>query len=248
MGELRQEIKLILVEPSGPINIGSVARLCENFGIKELRLVAPRCDPFDAMAIKMAVKGKKLLESAQHYPSLLDAISDCCQVIATCGRTDHGTIPLCGLEEAIKWSQKTSEESPLALIFGREDRGLTNQELLLAQKVLTLETLSGYQSLNLSHAVAIVLHELHRSEKNRFTYKQIGENENDPASPLQVNDCLKDAERLLLEIGFLFEHTAKARMSKIRALIQRAEIRPAEVSLIRGVLRQVRWAIENQNS
>ena len=64
----------------------------------------------------------------------------------------------------------------------------------------------------------------------------------------KINDFIKDSESLLLEIGFLYEHTAQARMAKIRAFLQRAEVRPEEVSLIRGVLRQMRWAINKKNS
>ncbi len=239
---------MILVEPSGPLNIGGVARLCENFGVKELRLVAPRCNPNDAEAKRMAVKGRELLAKAEQFSCLLDAISDCPRVIATAGRIDHGDIPLCSSEEAINWSIETSNSSPIGLVFGREDRGLTNQELLLAHKVITLQTLSNYSSLNLSHAVAIVLHELKRFEGKRFTYKSQKTDETPLATPLDINSCLKDLEDLLLEIGFLYEHTALARMSKIRALMQRAEIRPKEVSLIRGILRQMHWAIGKQNS
>ena len=243
-----QATKLILVEPSGPLNIGSVARLCENFGIKELRLVAPRCDPNDEEARRMAVKGKKILDKAKQYPSLLDAIGDCRRVIATTGRIDHGAIPLSPPEEVIKWSGEASIESPLALVFGREDSGLTNQELLLAQKVLTIATPSNYKSLNLSHSVAIVLNELSRSNQNNLPITNKKANIQHPASPKQIEDCLNDAEALLLQIGFLYSHTSKARMSKLKALLQRAEVQPKEISLIRGIVRQMRWAINNQKS
>ncbi len=247
MEVILQKTNLILVEPSGSLNIGSVARLCENFGIKELRLVTPRCDPNNDEARRMALKGKKLLDKAKEFSCLLDAIADCPRVVATAGRIDHGTIPLCSPEEAIKWSIETSKKSSIALVFGREDRGLTNQELLLAQKVITIQTSKNYKSLNLSHAVAIVLHELQRCEAQRSTNNQEVIDAEDPATPKQINDCLNDTEALLLKIGFLYKHTTKARMSKIRALLQRAKVRPEEVSLIRGVLRQMRWAIEKQN-
>ncbi|WP_320668064.1 RNA methyltransferase [Prochlorococcus sp. MIT 1307] len=245
---MRQETKIILVEPSGPLNIGSVARLCENFGIKELRLVAPRCNSKDKEAIKMAVRGRRLLENAPTYSCLLDAISDCQRVIATCGRIDHGSIPLCPPEEALTWGLDTRDESPIALVFGREDRGLTNKELQLAQKVLTLKTITNYQSINLSHAVAIVLHELERIEAKSLIPETKKVHFNDPAYPIEIYNCLNDAEALLLEIGFLYEHTAKARMSKISALLQRAEVRPEEIALIRGIFRQMRWAMRNRNS
>jgi len=245
---LHQKINVILVEPAGPINIGSVARLCENFGVHQLRLVSPRCNHNNEEAKRMAVKGKELLANAEVFPCLLDAIYDCPRIIATAGRIEHGGIPLCNPKEALNWSLESYSSAPIALIFGREDRGLTNQELLLAHKVLTLETMSNYPSLNLSHAVAIVLHELRCCESQKLKCKQKNTFEDDLATPIQINDCLIDAEDLLLQIGFLYEHTATARMSKIRALIQRAEIRPNEISLIRGVLRQMRWAIGKQNS
>lgn len=246
MEALQQKAKVILVEPSGPLNVGSVARLCKNFGVKELRLVAPRCDPNDAEAQRMAVKGKSFLANAQIYSNLLDAISDCGRIVATAGRIDHGDIPLYSPEEVMNWSLKGPIESSIALVFGREDRGLTNQELLLANKVISLNHSSSYPSLNLSHAVAIVLHELYRSEAKSSLNR---ENKVEPiASPRDVNNFVKDAEALLLEIGFLYDHTAKSRMSKIKSVLQRAEIRAEEVALIRGIVRQMRWAIENQNS
>ena len=248
MEVFRQEINVILVEPSGPLNIGSVARLCENFGVKELRLVAPRCDPNDEDAKRMAVKGKGYLEKAKKFSTLFDAIADCRRVIATSGRIDHGEIPLHGIEEAIKWSLDIHSSTSIALVFGREDRGLTNQELLLAHKVISLNTMPSYHSLNLSHAVAIVLHELCKSKLISFPYKTKNKRTEELASSIDISNFLKDAEALLLEIGFLYEHTALTRMTKIKALIQRAEIQPQEVSLIRGVLRQMRWALDNQNS
>ncbi len=248
MNSWANPIKLVLVEPSGTLNLGSVARLCENFGIQELRLVEPRCNPVDTEAIKMAVRGAKLLETASQFSCLIDAIADCSRVIATCGRIDHGEIPLHQSEDALKWLLESCSSSPVALVFGREDRGLTNQELLLAQKVITLQTQPSYPSLNLSHAVAIVLHELQRCKQNVSKKGFEKAKKNDPASPTQINDCLIDAQNLLLEIGFLQKHTAESRMNKFKGLLQRAQVRPEEVSLIRGVLRQMRWAIKSCNS
>tara|TARA_Y100001968_G_scaffold333661_1_gene398129 strand:+ start:64333 stop:65076 length:744 start_codon:yes stop_codon:yes gene_type:complete len=239
-------IKLVLVEPMGALNIGSVARLCENFGIKELRLVSPRCDPKDSQAKQMALRGKKILENSKTYESLIEAISDCPKVIATCGRINHGKIPLRTPEEACKWIEKNPKETPIAIIFGREDRGLTNQELLLANKVISLKTSIEYPSLNLSHAVAIVLYELNSSVIKKTNLNQ-SECHN-PVMPKQFDDFLKDASELLMEVGFLLEHTKNARMNKLRSLLLRAEVRSEEVSLIRGIISQIRWALNTSTS
>ena len=129
------------------------------------------------------------------------------------------------------------------MIFGREDRGLTNQELLLSHKVITIKTKPGYPSLNISHAVAIVLYEIQSSIHNESTSKSTIINNKLPALPINLNSCLKEIESLLLDIGFLLEHTATAKISKIKFLLQRAEARDEEIALIRGIVKQVRWAI-----
>jgi tRNA/rRNA methyltransferase len=171
----------------------------------------------------------------------------------------------------------------VALVFGREDRGLSNDELLQAGKILRLESSADYASLNLSHAVAICLHELRRIPASTAP-PGIGSGVQGPdqapllaqagALPCGVPDggagpaaaaslaassgagatslrgaleaTLADGQDLLLEVGFLHPHTAHARMAKLRGLLQRAQIREGEVALIRGMVRQLRWAITRQ--
>ncbi len=233
-------IKIVIVEPIGEINLGSIARLCENFKVDELRLVAPKCDPMNHETQKMAVHGKDFLKDASIYSNLLDAIDDCARVVATCGRIDHGIIPIHSSETALKWILETNSQKPVAIVFGREDRGLTNTELQMAQKVISLKTSPKYPSLNLSHAVAIVLHELHSYRKKTSAQVKRIETIN-PASAKELSDFIEDAKELLLEIGFLYNHTANSRMAKIKNLLQRANSSSADISLIRGMIRQVRW-------
>ena len=231
----------MLVEPAGPLNVGSVARLCANYNIEDLRLVAPRCDPGDPDAVRMAVHGDVVLQHASIFPSLLEAVADCAQVVASCGRIDHGEIPLQSPEEIAPWIQESrSQGLRSALVFGREDRGLSNQELLISHRIVKLHTGDVYPSLNLSHAVAVVLHELER--ERRLQTKSDTPLSEIPASAPELDGCLRDAEDLLLEVGFLLEHTARARMAKVKGLVQRALIRSDEVALLRGMVRQLRWA------
>ena len=231
----------MLVEPAGPLNIGSVARLCANYDIQDLRLVAPRCDPGDPEAVRMAVHGDAVLQHAAIFPSLLEAVADCQQVVASCGRIDHGEIPLQSPEEIAPWVHAGRTQGlRSALVFGREDRGLSNEELLISHRVLKLHTGAAYPSLNLSHAVAVVLHELER--ERRLQAKPDAPMSEIPASAPELDGCLRDAEDLLLEVGFLLEHTARARMAKVKGLVQRALIRSDEVALLRGMVRQLRWA------
>ena len=231
-------VAIVLVEPAGPLNIGSVARLCANFGVHSLRLVNPRCEVLCDAALRMAVHAAPLLRQATIHPDLQSAIGDCRRVIATCGRLDHGGIPLQNPDTAIDWM--LSGDPPYALIFGREDRGLTNDELRLCQRVLTLHSQEAYPSLNLSHAVAVVLHDLAR---HQWQARPSRSNDPAPAPAPQLTGLLDDAAELLLEAGFLLPHTRAARMGKVRDLLQRATCRAEEVALFRGMVRQLRWAI-----
>jgi tRNA/rRNA methyltransferase len=132
----------------------------------------------------------------------------------------------------------------VALVFGREDRGLSNDELLLAGRLLRLDAGSAYDSLNLSHAVAVVLHAWHQ-RRGKTALPPVGPATGafpDPAARASLEAALGDGEALLLEVGFLLPHTARARMAKLRALLQRAQPDSAEVALLRGMVAQLRWA------
>jgi tRNA/rRNA methyltransferase len=255
------DLQLVLVEPAGPLNVGSVARLCANFGVSGLRLVAPRCDPNDPDALRMAMAGRPLLRRAQHYPHLAAALADRSRVVACSGRGEGEPQPPLPPRQALPWLLEGNGAG--ALVFGREDRGLSIDELLQADRILAIPA-PGYASLNLSHAVAIVLHALHSLEGTSQPGPAAGDGELAPGAdtaaamepPLgsspslgqapcrrdELESALADAETLLLEVGFLLPHTARARMRKLRALLQRAHPSGAEVALLRGMVGQLRWA------
>ena len=199
----------------------------------------------------MAVHGAHHLEHSRRFEQLEEAVNDCRRAVGTCGRLDHGEIPLSNPDDALAWlgtpleGTGPSNSSKVALVFGREDRGLNNEELRVCQKVVTLHSSSRYPSLNLSHAVAVLLHDygrLHPATRPSVT------SEEDPAPASQFSALIDDASDLLLEVGFLLEHTAAARMGKVQDLLHRASIRSREVALLRGMVRQLRWAVHRQRS
>jgi tRNA/rRNA methyltransferase len=191
-------------------------------------------------------------------------------VVATSGRGAGEPLPLLPLGSALPWLLEpngpeqpgTPEQvpAPRAIVFGREDRGLTNDELLQAGRLLQIETGEAYGSLNLSHAAAVVLHSLHNLRSSNSLQSSQQQPEPPPlpplaATPLPEPSCraelealLSDAEQLLLAVGFLYPHTAHARLAKLRALLQRAQITSAEVALLRGMVRQLRWASQQAAS
>ncbi len=250
----------MLVEPLGARNVGSVARLCANFAISQLRLVAPRCDPLSIEARHMAVHGAPFLEAAVTFADLNGALADCRRVVAATGRPEGAPLPLEPPEQALTWLLAGESAPPLpsareglaegaaALVFGREDRGLSNDELLRADRLLHIPAAASYPSLNLSHAVAVALHQLWILRQG-LRSGSAGESPGQGAcrlEPLARRDAseaaLADAEALLLEVGFLLPHTAGARMAKLRALLRRAQPTEKEVALLRGMVCQLRWA------
>ena len=153
-------IRIVLVEPAGPLNVGSVARVMKNMGLRQLILVNPQCDYLGEEARLMAVRAADILETAKVVESLPAALVGCVRAIATTG-DDCRSLPtkLEAPADALPWLL----EAPSALIFGREDCGLTNAELNRAQRLIRIPSSDAYTSLNLAQAVAICCYELYKS-------------------------------------------------------------------------------------
>ncbi len=236
-------LKIILVEPNGPLNVGSVARLCSNFEVEELRIVSPRCDIFSLESKKMALKGQKFLDHCKIFDNLEKAIIDCDLVIASCGRIDLSKDSFFeSSEDILDWTKSFKKLNNLAIIFGREDRGLTNSELLLANKTFNIPTSQKNPSLNLSHAVSIVLYELNKSSKRKFNKESEVFN---LASSKQIHDSFVEIEELLLGVGYLLKHTSRAKISKFKSYILRANTSMQEMNVLRGIVHQISWCLNN---
>ena len=236
-------LKVILVEPNGPLNVGSVARLCSNFEVDELRIVSPKCDIFSLEAKKMALKGQKFLDNCKTFYNLESAISDCDLVLASSGRIDVSKDALSESSEDIFHGISSFKKiNNLAFIFGREDRGLTNDELLLANKTFNIPTSKNNPSLNLSHAVSIALYELNKSSKRNLNKELEVFN---LASSKQIHDSFVEIEEMLLRIGYLLKHTSRAKISKFTNYILRANTSMHEINVLRGIVHQIKWFMNN---
>ncbi|MBE9212080.1 RNA methyltransferase [Plectonema cf. radiosum LEGE 06105] len=233
------EVKIILVEPGGALNVGSIARVMKNFALHQLVLVNPQCDYLGEEATRMAVHAKDVLESAVSVATLPQALQGCKRAIATTARTRDFNSPLQSPREVLPWLLEASAQ-PAALIFGREDRGLSNEELNYAQKFMRIPTDAGYASLNLASAVAISCYELAQSQPHTV---ETNIDDKEIASLEVVEAYYKQLESLLLSIEYLYPHTASSRMEKFRQLYNRAQLQTQEVAMLRGILRQMQWAL-----
>lgn len=248
-----QNLRIILVEPAGALNVGSIARIMKNMGLTRLVLVNPRCDRHDESARTMAVHAVDVLENALIVDSLPQALVGCQRAIATTVRSRSVPIKLEAPPVALPWLLNPHLES--ALIFGAEDRGLSNDELQYAQRFVCIQSNPDYPSLNLAQAVAICVYELYQSwltisnhpAQTKIALSSILEDLQPitNASLDLLEGYYQHLEAVLLEIGYLYPHTAPVKMEKFRRMYNKANLQPEEVAMLRGILRQVRWAIRN---
>ena len=233
-------VRIVLVEPAGPLNVGSVARVMKNMGLHQLILVKPHCDRLGDEARLMAVHGGDVLEQSQVVETIPEALQGCQRIIATTGRSLSLPTHLETPRGALPWLLAEGLNS--ALMFGTEDRGLNNEELKYAQRFVSIPANPDYPSLNLAQAVAVCSYELYQAAQDPL------ESETDSyfegASFELLEGYYQHLEEVLLKIGYLYPHTAKARLEKFRRLYNKANLTPEEVALLRGILRQVNWAAQ----
>ncbi|GAB4291965.1 MAG: RNA methyltransferase [Oscillatoriaceae cyanobacterium] len=241
MDESLARVRIILVEPAGELNIGSIARVMKNMGLSQLVLVNPQCEHLGPQARQMAVHAADVLEGAVVVGTLPEALAGCLRAIATTARERSVSTPLEHPRDALPWLL----EAPSALIFGPEDRGLSNAELNYAGRFVRIPSSPAYPSLNLAESVAICSYELSQAKKEPGksgvspTTAYLN-----PSVPLDILEgYYQQLEALLLDIGYLYPHTAASRMEKFRRLYNRAGLSTDEVAMLRGILSQVQWAL-----
>jgi tRNA/rRNA methyltransferase len=254
-------VRIVLVEPAGALNVGAIARVMKNMGLHHLVLVNPQCDPLGAEARQMAVHAGDVLATAQQVTTLPEALNGCQRAIATTARDRSLPTQLNTPRTGLPWLLEQTETSSCqsALIFGPEDRGLSNTELNYAQRFVRIPASPAYPALNLAQAVTICCYELYQSIQDRV--EVIGDKPEaiegslpvtcnpspnlSDAIPLEVLErYYQQLEAVLLKIGYLYPHTAASRMEKFRRLFNRAQLSSSEVAMLRGILTQVEWAIQ----
>jgi tRNA/rRNA methyltransferase len=242
-------VRIVLVEPAGPLNVGGIARVMKNMGLSQMVLVNPHCDWLGEEARLMAVHAANLLETAQRVDTIPDALKGCRRAIATTSRDRSPEAflvsPRAGLPWLLEANHPNANPTESALIFGPEDRGLSNIELSYAQRFVRIPSSPIYPSLNLAQAVAICCYELHQTA---LTFSEHPAPSPQPPAPNPPSlDLLEgyyqQLEDLLLKIGYLYPHTAPSRMEKFRRLFNRADLSTEEVTMLRGILRQMEWAL-----
>lgn len=229
---LLNSVKVVLVGTTHPGNIGATARAIKNMGILDLALVEPKEFPSDVATFRSKA-AKDILENATVYESLKDAVSGCELVVGTSARDRTVPWPVLSPSEAAKEMHKCSLNGDVAIVFGREDRGLTNEELGLCNFHVHIPSDPEYSSLNLSQAVQILAYEI------RLAY--LDENERsedywdvDLANNEQTERLINHMDELMQEVDFYDIENPRKLLVRVRRFFKRSKIDVMEANIFRG--------------
>lgn len=235
-------IRIVLVNPSHPGNIGAVARAMKTMGLQQLYLVKPKRFP-DHQAVIMASHADDLLEKAVVVETLPEAIHDCGLILATSNRTREIAWKSFDPRQAAQQIIQQAQTIPVAILFGREDSGLTNEELQQCHYQITIPTNADYSSLNIAAAVQVICYEIRMASLGFDTLA------NEPvdafASHAELENLYAHIDKVLWQVEFLKSTRSSHIVKRLRRLLNRAQPEKKEVKILRGILTAVDKKIKN---
>jgi tRNA/rRNA methyltransferase len=233
-------LKVVLISPRNPLNIGAAARAMSNFGFSELRLVNPYAVAF--REARSAVKAHAVLEQAREYPTVAEAVADCALVVGTTAIgprvLEH---PLRRLEYGGKAIARKLPTAPVALLFGSEKFGLSNEDMSYCHWLMRIPAREEHGSMNLGQAVAVCLYEIIRNPaavKNPPEAKR-------PADAAHLERVTEFLETILDRSGYVHARVEGSTRMKIRRLVRRQQLNAHDAEVWLGMLRQILWKLEH---
>lgn len=230
-----KNIRFVLVGTTHPGNIGAAARAMKTMGLFNLHLVQPKHYP-SAEATARSSGADDVLANAQVHNSLADAIADCQHVYGMSARLRHLPVPVVDPREAVAHIQQLVEQANIAIVFGREHSGLSNEELDRCQHLINIPANPEYSSLNLAAAVQVLAYEIKMSFDPSITVGRIGE-DREAIVASDLEHLYTHFEQTLTEIGFLDPESPRNLMRRLRRLYNRADLDRNEVQILHGILR-----------
>jgi len=229
----RSDLAVVLVRPRVPGNLGSVARAARNFGVGDVRLIEPACSP-DEEAYRLSSGAQDLLDAMRRYSTLLEAVADFDAVVATSslrGRSERRWLPLSELPEFVG---SLPSGARVAYVFGPERSGLTEEERSRASATVNVPTDPGFPTMNLSHAVAVLL-ALHRT----FASPSGATRKEELAPSREIEGAIEHWDRALDAIGFYDTGHRDRSLRDWRRIVAGRPLSAREVALLRGVANRI---------
>lgn len=228
-------ITVVLNRPRFPENIGAAARALCNMGMRRLTVVAPeRCDL--TRVLRLATHAAiEVVEEMAYFEELKEALSPFNHVVGTTARRGRERQFVMQPQQMAEQLAPISQNNEVALVFGPEDRGLTNEELRLCHHLVTIPT-DRFSSLNLAQAVMVICYEIFKctKEPTRHQVPRL-------ASRIELDGMYDHVKDLLVRIDYILPDNPDYWMNKLRRFFTRFQLRAGEVSIIRGICRQIEW-------
>ncbi len=233
-------LRVVLVAPRNPLNIGAAARAISNFGFSQLRLVNPYEVAFHEA--RSAVGAGHILAGAREFATVAEAVADCTKVVGTtaAARRDLQQ-PVRRLEYGGRLIRKRLAGAPVALLFGSEKSGLSNEDLAHCHWLMRAPSREEHGSMNLGQAVAVCLYELVRSPKAAAVRPE--------RKKRSSAGVLEELTRLLDEVldrsGYVHKRVEASTEMKIRRLVRRMDLSAHDAEIWLGMLRQILWRLSS---
>ena len=234
---------VVLVKARNPLNVGAAARAMSNFGFARLRVVNPY--PVAFREARSAVGASQVLAAAQECSTIAEAVADCALVVGTTA-VGHRTLqhPLRRLEQGARLIRRQLASAKVALLFGSEKFGLSNEAFSHCHWLLHVPTCEGNISMNLGQAVAVCLYELARDAHARRkapkqTAKQI------PATAVEVERMTTILRDAMVASGYLRRKPTSDAEERLRRLVRRMDLPAGDAAAWLGILRQILWKLHN---
>ena len=230
-------IKIVMVETTHPGNIGAAARALKNMELSQLVLVNPKC-PIGERAYSRGSGANNILDERVVVDTLPEAVSDCQLVVGTSARLRSLAWPELTPESLAVKVAGLPDDEKVAIVFGREHAGLTNEELKHCNYTVTIPTNPDFSSLNVASAIQVISYEIY---KNKLEAGGTGSvNIAEPvADSAELEGYFSHLEQVLISTEFLNEDNPRQMMKRLRRLYQRAEPSKNEVNILRGILSSV---------
>lgn len=233
-------IRIVMVNTTDTGNIGAAARAMKNMGLKHLTVVQPK-HGLDEKAFRRAAHALDIVDNIVIAESFEQALEGCALVVGTSARERKIAWPLMELRECAEKLVQESAKHKVAIVFGREDRGLTNEELHKCHWHLTIPTEGDYSSLNLAAAVQVVCYEL-LQQAREFTQQEAWVQVVDDIAKADLpamEHFYQHLESALVKLDYLDPEQPKQTMARLRRLFTRARPDVQELNMLRGVLRKI---------
>jgi TrmH family RNA methyltransferase len=234
---------VVLNQTQDVVNIATAVRAMMNMGLRQLRLVAPVT--FDAHRIGGIAHGSEsILGNARFFDSLSEALEDVSYAVGTTARRRTASFvwqhPREAAPELVREAESRSAQGPVAIVFGREDKGLSNEDLDRCDRLVVVPTDPSYPSLNLAQAVLLVTYELWLAAQDRAPALPLPKRYSPPATPREISDLFTDSFDTLAAIEFFKKRKPEAIMRTVRAVFRRADLSAREARLFRAIMIEVR--------